>query len=119
MVRFLGHRLQIPKAVIVEACVEQDSKAVLRLICSPVFRPNSRWIATRTGIPLDGVNTALHWLLYKGEITMTSPEQWEPNHKSKLVASGDFKRSERTPSFTAPSTAGEARQRRAHSASKT
>jgi hypothetical protein len=56
--------------------VQQDAEAILRLARAAPFRTHSRWIAARTGIALDGVNTALHWLLGHGRILMTSADSW-------------------------------------------
>ena len=36
------------------------------------FRPNSRWLATMTGVPVDEINRALHHLLYQRRLTMGS-----------------------------------------------
>jgi hypothetical protein len=80
MVRSFGTRLRLGPEAIAEACVAQDSEAVLRLIRSRPFRPDSRWMATRTGMPLDRVNAALHWLLYKGALAMKSANPWMVNH---------------------------------------
>jgi hypothetical protein len=78
-VRLFGARLRLGNEIIVDSCVAQDSEAVARLLSSRPFRCNSRWIATRVGIPLDGVNAALHRLLHNGRLTMNSPNRWKIN----------------------------------------
>ena len=76
LVRLFGKRLKLSSSLILESCVEQDSQAVLRLARSSGLIANSRWIAVRSGIPLDGVNAALHWLIYKGELAMEASGRW-------------------------------------------
>lgn len=76
MVRRFGGRLGLSPALIHEACVEQNARAITRLARAPAFRPNSRWIASRTGIPLDAVNAALHRLLHHGELVMETVNRW-------------------------------------------
>ncbi|SPE60784.1 hypothetical protein SBV1_490005 [Verrucomicrobia bacterium] len=85
MVQLFGRRLRLRPDVIVEACVAQDAEAVLRLAGLRSFRPDSRWIATRTGIPLDAVNAALHWLLHKRELVMASAIWWVPRIPGRLL----------------------------------
>jgi hypothetical protein len=81
-IRLFGGRLRLAPQVITDACVQQNAQAILLLARSPLFRTHSRWIATRTGIPLDGVNTALHWLLSHGKLTMKSANSWTPTQNS-------------------------------------
>ncbi|MBI1842139.1 MAG: hypothetical protein HYR88_14985 [Verrucomicrobia bacterium] len=65
---------------IADACVRQNAEKILRLAQSPGFRARSRWIATRTGIPLDAVNVALQQLLRHGELVMRSVNHWSTTH---------------------------------------
>ena len=81
-IRRFGGRLRLPPQVITEACVQQNAQAILLLVRAPLFRTHSRWIATRTGIPLDAVNTALHWLLSDGKLRMKSANSWTPTQNS-------------------------------------
>ena len=74
-VRTLGSQLGIDARQIEEYCALEDEDAVLAAIDHARFRPNSRWIAVATGIPLDAVNVALHRLLRKGRLAMLS-KQW-------------------------------------------
>lgn len=76
-VALLGRRLRLERGVLAEACVRQNAEAVLRLARSRNFQPNTRWIATRTGIPIDGVNAALAQLLREGHLAMTSTHHWK------------------------------------------
>jgi hypothetical protein len=76
MVRRLGGRLRLAPRELADACVQQNAEAILRLARSASFRTHSRWIASRAGIALDGVNTALHWLLSHGKLVMTSADSW-------------------------------------------
>lgn len=76
MVTRLGRKLGLNAAFIAEARQQQIAESVLRLTHSKSFRPNSRWIATRTGLPLDAVNSALDHLIRHGDLVMESTERW-------------------------------------------
>jgi len=75
-IRQLGGRLRLCAADIAEACVWQNTQTVLRLASSPAFRPNSRWIATRTGLPIDAVNVSLQRLLHQRHLVMAAADRW-------------------------------------------
>jgi len=75
-VRRLGMRLGLTTAEIEAACVAENAAAVLALLDAGRLRPDSRWIATVTGIPLDDVNVALHHLLWQRRLTMQTPDSW-------------------------------------------
>jgi transcriptional regulator with XRE-family HTH domain len=77
MIRQLGARLRLNPSIIAEASEQQCAEAVLRAAQSPGFRVQSRWIATRTGLPVDSVNAALHRLLRDGDIVMESANHWK------------------------------------------
>jgi transcriptional regulator with XRE-family HTH domain len=77
MVRQFGSRLRLTPATVIEASAQQSAEAVLRLAQSPGFRVQSRWIATRTGLPIDTVNVALHRLLRQGDLVMESSNCWK------------------------------------------
>jgi broad specificity polyphosphatase/5'/3'-nucleotidase SurE len=72
----LGARLKMTPAEISEARREESCALILRTVRDPRFRPDSRWIATMTGIPTDQVNIALHWLLHERRLVMTSRSAW-------------------------------------------
>lgn len=76
MIRQLGGRLGLCAADIAEACARQNAQTVLQFAGSPAFRPNSRWIATRTGLPLDAVNTSLQRLLHQRQLNMAAADRW-------------------------------------------
>src|SRR3954453_23785832 len=63
MVATLGQRLRLEQSVVIDACVQQNAETILRLARSSSFRPNSRWIASRSRIPVDSVNAAVARLL--------------------------------------------------------
>jgi transcriptional regulator with XRE-family HTH domain len=62
-----GRRLGLSGAFLGEALLHESAQAILRLLRRPSFRPNSRWIPTRTGIPLDRVNAANQLARKSGE----------------------------------------------------
>jgi hypothetical protein len=75
-VRRLGGRLGLAPAEIAAACVAENAGEILRVVGDGRFRPDSRWLATMTGIPLDDVNVALHHLLWQRRLTMQTPDTW-------------------------------------------
>ena len=75
-IRRFGHRLGLSAPEIREACVAEHCAAIRRLVSDPRFCADSRWIAIMTGISLDDVNIALHWLLYRRELIMSAPQTW-------------------------------------------
>ena len=75
-IRRLGERLGLTPAQIRDACVEEHCASIRRIVGDSRFRPDARWIAVMTGIPVDDVNIALHWLLYRRELVMASPRTW-------------------------------------------
>jgi transcriptional regulator with XRE-family HTH domain len=79
-IRALGARLGLSAAQIGDACVAENCAAIRRLVGDARFIPDSRWIATMTGIPLDDVNLALHWLLYRRQLTMRTRTTWTSEH---------------------------------------
>jgi len=50
--------------------------AVIAAIARRGFRPDCRWIAAVTGIPLDEVNASLHRLLRDRALRMDSRDRW-------------------------------------------
>jgi transcriptional regulator with XRE-family HTH domain len=72
----LGRRLGFGTSTLVDAGVRQNAVAIVRLVRSGDFQPNSRWIAIRTGIPIDAVNVALTQLLRDGCLVMRSVGCW-------------------------------------------
>jgi hypothetical protein len=54
----------------------EDVVAVALAIDRPSFRPDSRWLASVAGIPVDRVNMALQTLLRCGHLRMLSRRQW-------------------------------------------
>ena len=76
VMRLLGTRLGFEPAEIEEACLNYQADAVLRRMSVPGFRTDIRWIAERTGLPIDAVNIALNRLLIRGDLRMASAGQW-------------------------------------------
>jgi transcriptional regulator with XRE-family HTH domain len=72
----LGPALGLTDADIREACLEEHCRAIRQVVADTRFRADSRWIAMLTGIPLDDVNIALHWLLYRRQLVMSAPQTW-------------------------------------------
>lgn len=72
----LGHRLHLAAADIAEACEQHYADTIVRLAGLKAFQPDSRWIATRTGVPLDAVNAALTRLLRQRRLVMRATGRW-------------------------------------------
>ena len=75
-IRRLGGRAALAPPQLDAACVAENAAAVLRLLRDGRLRPDSRWIATRTGIPLDDVNVALQQLLAQRRLAMPTAHAW-------------------------------------------
>ncbi len=76
LVRQFGRRLHLGPTEIAEACERHHAGAILRLARLKSFRADSRWIATRTCLPLDAVNAALARLLHDRQLVMRTPADW-------------------------------------------
>ena len=76
LVHQFGRCLHLSEADIADTCEQHHADAILRLARLASFRPNSRWIATRTGLPLDAVNAALARLLHQRQLVMQSATRW-------------------------------------------
>jgi transcriptional regulator with XRE-family HTH domain len=75
-IALLGARIGLGIAAIRECSAAENDARVLRVVRHPSFRPDSRWIAVRTGLPLDEVNISLQRLLHGRVLTMTSRTAW-------------------------------------------
>jgi plasmid maintenance system antidote protein VapI len=75
-IRVLGARLGLDGAEVLACCQAETDATVRAAIGRRAFRHDSRWIATRTGIPVDEVNAALHRLLRSGALRMLAPADW-------------------------------------------
>ena len=54
----------------------EDIELVIRAVERPTFRPQSRWLASVSGIPVDRVNIALQTLLRRRQLRMLTTAQW-------------------------------------------
>ena len=75
--RAIATRLEVPSTVIDRECCDADDAAVIAAVRKEGFRPSSRHLATRTGLPLDAINAALHRLLRAGILSMPARDRWE------------------------------------------
>ena len=74
--RMLGQRLRLDSRAVGVACADVEDAKVLAAVRRKDFRASSRFIATRTGLPVDVVNAALFRLLRAGRLSMRR-ERWE------------------------------------------
>jgi len=72
----LGTRLGLGAHEIAGAVLHEQMERIARLVSRPGFKSNARWIATRTGLSLDDVQIALHYLIYTRRLSMTSATSW-------------------------------------------
>ena len=75
IIRSLGRRLRVDESLLGECCAEENGLILLRWVDTQSFRPDSRWLAVRAGIPIDEVNVALQYLLRTGMLRMTH-QRW-------------------------------------------
>jgi hypothetical protein len=72
----LGTRVGLSAREIGAACLHEHERVVASLVESGGFRPDSRWLATRSGLTVDAVNVALQSLLRAKRLTMASRSRW-------------------------------------------
>lgn len=72
----LGSRLGLSPYQIQVFASHEDVAAVIRGIERSTFRPDSRWLASVSGISVDRVNIAVQHLLRCGQLRMLSAHQW-------------------------------------------
>jgi transcriptional regulator with XRE-family HTH domain len=75
-IRTIGPRLGLSSEEIESLVAIEDAEFVIEGIRRPSFRPDSRWLATRSGISIDRVNIALHRLIYQRQLRMESRDRW-------------------------------------------
>lgn len=61
------------------ARIDEDARKILQLVANPGFRPDCRWIAVKSGVDLDNVNRALHMLIHRRRLVMSTPDRWTVN----------------------------------------
>jgi hypothetical protein len=74
--RLLAHRLRLDSRAAGAECADVEDAKVLAAVRRRHFHASSRFIATRTGLPVDAVNAALFRLLRAGRLSMRR-ECWE------------------------------------------
>jgi hypothetical protein len=77
--RLVAQRLRLTKAQIDAACITNNAEWLARFIPHSRFTADSRALAVLTGMNIDDVNIALHELLYRRQLTMTSQSTWATN----------------------------------------
>ena len=76
LLRRIGARLGLSPVEVQAAQVAEDARKILNVITSPDFRPDCRWIAMKSGVELDDVNRALHWLIHERRLVMSCATRW-------------------------------------------
>jgi DNA-binding transcriptional regulator YdaS (Cro superfamily) len=82
-VRTLGAALKLSRRELDEHEALEHEAAILDAVGRPEFRPDSRWLATITGIRVDAVNTTLQRLLRKRRLVMASRDRWRREEEVK------------------------------------
>lgn len=76
-VQRLGRRLGLAETEIQQLGLAEARRGVCRAIGRRDFRPDSRWLAAVTGLPLDAVNVALQRLLAERVLVMHGRRDWQ------------------------------------------
>lgn len=58
----------------------EDAAAIVHAVSKPAFRPDARWLASVSGIPLDRINIALQALLRTNCLSMPAANRWVVTH---------------------------------------
>jgi hypothetical protein len=61
-------------------CGEENDAALLHVVSTPLFRADSRWLASVLGIRIDEVNVSLQRLVRLRALRMTANGRWEIEH---------------------------------------
>jgi hypothetical protein len=72
----IGERIGLSRIETAAFAAKEDVVAVAAAIDRSSFRPDSRWLASVTGLPVDRVNISLQTLLRCGQLRMLSRHQW-------------------------------------------
>jgi hypothetical protein len=72
----MAEKLRLDRRMILASALADADAAVLEAVSRARFRPDSRWLATQTGLPVDEVNGALLRLLRGRMLRMDSPGAW-------------------------------------------
>ena len=75
-IRLLGERLGLAPSDLTQACVTENARCIAALVSRPGFRPDSRWLAVMSGLPVDDVNVALQELLRTRRLRTLSASTW-------------------------------------------
>jgi plasmid maintenance system antidote protein VapI len=75
-IRAIGPRLGLTPADVESLIAIEDAEFIIHAVKRPAFRPDSRWLASQSGIPIDRVNIALHRLIYQRQLRMESRDRW-------------------------------------------
>lgn len=73
----VAEQLRMTQAQVAEYLAREEAAAVVEAIGRRAFRPDSRWLASVTGVSVDRVNIVLQKLLRVGALRMGSTERWE------------------------------------------
>lgn len=73
----LGRRLGLSDHELLQLGLAEARRGVCRAISRRDFRPDSRWLAAMSGLPVDAVNVALQRLLVDRALVMRSRGSWQ------------------------------------------
>lgn len=72
----LGVRLGVASDQLRAFITREEIELVRGAIGRPAFRPDSRWLASVSGLSVDRVNIALHTLLRSRQLRMEAADRW-------------------------------------------
>jgi transcriptional regulator with XRE-family HTH domain len=70
-------RLGMSRSEVHQFLAREGSATIIEATRRSGFRPDSRWLASVTGMRVDDVNIVLQRLLRTGALRMSSPDQWQ------------------------------------------
>lgn len=76
-IRRIGKRLGMAARELERLCAREKEEAVLEAVGRRTFKPDTRWLASVSGIGIDQVNITLQTLLRTGRLRMVSTRQWK------------------------------------------
>jgi transcriptional regulator with XRE-family HTH domain len=72
----LGSGLGLSSRAISGSVLNENMRRIEALTDRAQFRADARWIASQTGLPIDDVNVALHYLIHSKRLVMSSTTKW-------------------------------------------
>lgn len=79
LIRRVATRVGLSPDALQATLIAEDARRVIAAASEPDFRADCRWIAMKSGVEVDDINRALHFLIHQRRLVMTSPTTWTIN----------------------------------------